>query len=177
MTIIQPQVKDTVNIQLYAATFNNNEMYDYISNTKFNTLTCTKSNAQYSTWNCDFNIDFKIIGINTKAIVNCQILFNTANKTFQIINNIKDTNSDNSNYESANLSYIKTRNIEGYPLGSFWSGNGQTNIGDKGSFIGNNDNVLAHTWHTLYIQASKFDSYFGVSSLNPDLLDVDSGLV
>ena len=30
----QPKKGDTVNIQLYAATFNNNKMYDYISSNK-----------------------------------------------------------------------------------------------------------------------------------------------
>lgn len=151
----QPQEGDTVNIQLYAVTFNDDEMYDYLSHKKINKLTCTNSNEQYSTWNCDFIITFEK---NNKSFnVNCQILFNRKNNTFQIINNIKDTNTENSKYESVNLSYIKSK----IPLGSFWSGNGQTkpilNINDGST-------VLAHTWHTLFIQASKFDSYFGVPS-------------
>ena len=166
-TPIQPKKGDTVNIQLYAATFNNNKIYDYISsNKKFNTLTCTNSNNEYSIWTCDFKIE-----TITNPNVNCNILFNTVHKTFHTINNTYEL----ATYEIANLSFKKTISIDTYTVGSFWSGNGQTNQGEKGSFIGNN--VLAHTWHTLYIQKSKFDSYFGVPSSILDFPDVDYGLI
>ena len=96
-------------------------------------------------------------------------MFNTAKQTFQILNNmidindiisgdITESNKGISLYESVNLSYTKSISGEGgFTVGNIWSGNGQTQT----IVIVKKDHILAHTWHTLYIQTSKFDSYFG----------------
>lgn len=184
-SIIQPQVNDTVNIQMHAQglTANNYQIFK-----KNMPMTCIQNYDDYSIWKFQNTgtytiaiIDEKPFNIELEAVGD--VLFNKKNKTFNIIGTRKPGNITVDLIESNEQKIKQAINlIESFSLtytssnqhGSFWSGNGistnnQSNTNTQKLVQSQNQTpiVTGHAYSTIHIAKSKFDSYFGVPPVLP----------
>ena len=177
----QPKKGDTVNIQLHAQGLTN----EYVVFQKDQPMKCIQNYNDYSLWSFQSTGQWNVGSINGNPVnitleAVGDVLFNAKNNTFNIIATKNPVNMTVNSIEK-HAQFINA--IESFSLtftgankyGSFWSGNGistynQTSTNTKalrqnGPGSPNQIPIIAgHSYLNIWIQESKFDSYFGVPS-------------